>query len=78
MKVVTLAAFGAGFVLGARAGRERYEQLVGLARRASENLDGLEMPTVRDRLDDYATRLEEYASRNNLEQGRTRAGSRGG
>lgn len=26
-KLITLSAFGAGYVLGARAGRERYEQL---------------------------------------------------
>lgn len=31
-KIVTLAAAGAGYVLGARAGRERYEQITAGAR----------------------------------------------
>ena len=36
-----LAGFAVGFIAGARAGRERYEQMVKLARKTAEN------PTVR-------------------------------
>jgi len=32
-KIVTLAAAAAGYVLGARAGRERYEQIAGQAQK---------------------------------------------
>jgi hypothetical protein len=38
-KLMTLAAFGLGYVLGTRAGRERYEQIRELAHTASKNLD---------------------------------------
>ncbi len=36
-KLVTLAAFAAGYVLGAKAGRERYEQIRRLTLRIKEN-----------------------------------------
>jgi hypothetical protein len=36
-KLLLLAAFGAGYVLGSRAGRERYEQIRSSARRLSQN-----------------------------------------
>ena len=36
-KVTFLAGFAAGFVVGARAGRERYEQLRKLARQTADN-----------------------------------------
>jgi hypothetical protein len=32
-----VAGFAVGFIVGARAGRERYEQMVKLARKATEN-----------------------------------------
>jgi hypothetical protein len=32
-KLLLLAAVGVGYVLGARAGRERYEQIMGVVRR---------------------------------------------
>lgn len=41
-KLIFLAGVGVGYVLGARAGRERYEQLVRAARRVREN------PTVQE------------------------------
>jgi hypothetical protein len=61
MKLVLAAVFGAGYVVGTRAGRERYEQIVSFTRRAAEGLD-----TVRpqERLETYAGRLESFASRN--------------
>ena len=36
-RIMFLAGFAVGFVAGARAGRERYEQMVKLARKAVEN-----------------------------------------
>lgn len=39
MKLRTLAVFGVGYVLGAKAGRERYAQIVEAAQKASERLD---------------------------------------
>jgi hypothetical protein len=36
-KMTALVAGGLGYVLGARAGRERYEQIVSLAQRVSSN-----------------------------------------
>ena len=81
MRIVTAAAFGAGFVLGARAGRARYDQLMILARRAGVTFEGIELDggAVRDRLDDYTSRLEEYASRGDgRDMGqKSRAASRG-
>jgi hypothetical protein len=41
-KLIFLAGFGVGYVLGARAGRERYEQLARTARKVREN------PTVQE------------------------------
>ncbi|MGH8876389.1 MAG: hypothetical protein ACRD0P_03455 [Stackebrandtia sp.] len=41
-KWVFVAGVAVGYVLGARAGRERYEQIVAMARRVRDN------PTVRD------------------------------
>ena len=39
MRLTSLGALGVGFVLGARAGRERYEQIRVLARRSAERLE---------------------------------------
>lgn len=39
MRLATLAAFGAGYVLGTKAGHERYAQIVAAAQRASSRLD---------------------------------------
>ncbi|MDX6327368.1 MAG: hypothetical protein QOK15_3722 [Nocardioidaceae bacterium] len=36
-KMTALVAGGIGYVLGARAGRERYEQIVGFAQRVKSN-----------------------------------------
>lgn len=40
MKIRSLAVFGIGYVLGTKAGRDRYAQILALAQRASERLDG--------------------------------------
>lgn len=39
MKLTRLAVFAVGYVVGARAGRERYAQIVELVERTSERLD---------------------------------------
>ncbi len=39
MKLRSLVLFGAGYVLGARAGRERYAQIVEAAQKASQRFD---------------------------------------
>ena len=39
MKLTKLALFAAGYVLGAKAGRERYAQIVDAAAHASEKLE---------------------------------------
>lgn len=59
-KLMTLAAFGLGYVLGTRAGRERYEQIRELAHTASKNFDASD---IRQRLATYQARLEARASR---------------
>jgi hypothetical protein len=57
MKLATLTVFGAGYVLGSKAGRQRYEQIMDMARRASQ---GLEDSRAQERLQVYAARLEAY------------------
>jgi hypothetical protein len=59
-KLMTAAVFGLGYVLGTRAGRERYEQIRGLARTASKNFDASDM---RQQLETYRARLETHSSR---------------
>jgi len=59
VKLPLLAAFAAGYVLGSKAGRERYDQIRDLARDASHRL---EQSGLRDRLEDYGARLERYAA----------------
>ncbi|WP_211287994.1 hypothetical protein [Mumia flava] len=39
MRLRTLAFFGIGYVLGSRAGRERYEQILAAAKRAGARLE---------------------------------------
>jgi hypothetical protein len=39
VKLATAAIFAAGYLLGARAGRERYEQMAAVAERASRRLE---------------------------------------
>ncbi len=57
MKVRSLVLFGAGYVLGSRAGQERYAQIVELAGKAAQRLRETDFaanagePTVR--LADY-------------------------
>ena len=58
MKLSTVAMFGAGYVLGTRAGRQRYEQLREAARRVAGEFDAT---SIRSGLETVTTRLEQYA-----------------
>lgn len=58
MKLVPLAAAAVGYVLGAKAGRERYDQLRGAARGARQ---AFESHGTRDWLEAYGARLEAFA-----------------
>ena len=49
VRLRSLLVFGVGYVLGSRAGRERYEQLLAAAKRAST------------RLDEYGPKLEQFS-----------------
>ena len=39
MRLTSVVIFGVGYLVGTRAGRERYAQIVKVAQRASERLD---------------------------------------
>lgn len=60
MKLTTVAAFGLGYTLGTKAGRERYDQIRQLAQNASKNFDASDML---QRLETYRARLEAHTSR---------------
>ena len=60
MKLMTVAIFGIGYVLGAKAGRERYEQIRRLAHNASESFDS---SAARHRLEALAAQLDGYSSK---------------
>lgn len=51
MKLRTLAVLGIGYVLGTRAGRERYDQIVATAQQAPK------------RLEDYSSKLDSFSGR---------------
>jgi hypothetical protein len=59
-KLMTLAAFGLGYVLGTRAGRERYEQIREQARTVSKNF---EAPGMLQRLEKCRAWLEAHTGR---------------
>jgi hypothetical protein len=58
VKLRSLAVFGAGYVLGTRAGRERYGQIIAAARSATK------------RLEDYGVKLDAYARKIDSVSGR--------
>jgi hypothetical protein len=60
MKLVAAASFAVGYVMGTKAGRERYEQIRRLAHNAAVNFDA---SGARQKLEAYTTRLDAYASR---------------
>jgi hypothetical protein len=59
MKLMTVAAFGLGYIAGTKAGRERYNQIRQLAQTASKNFDASD---VLQRLETYRARLEAHSS----------------
>ena len=65
MKLMTVAIFGIGYVLGAKAGRERYEQIRRLAQNASESFDA---SAARQRLEALAAQLDGYSSKTQSER----------
>ena len=78
MKLTTVAVFGAGYLLGTRAGRERYEQLCELAHVAGGRFAE---SGARRRLEEYGARLEAYAAQSRVGQsrvGQSRVGRSGG
>jgi hypothetical protein len=58
MKLLPLVAVAVGYVLGAKAGRERYDQLHAAARGARE---AFAASGTRERLEAYGARLEAFA-----------------
>jgi hypothetical protein len=65
VKLTTVAVFGTGYLLGTRAGRERYEQILQLAHGASGRFAS---SGARRRLQEYGARLEAYAAQSRMGQ----------
>jgi hypothetical protein len=54
MRLTTLGAVGVAYILGARAGRERYEQIRALAQNAAERMESYGADgSLASRLDDW-------------------------
>ena len=73
MKLVGLTLFGAGYVLGSKAGRERYEQIRALARAATNKFED---PGTQSRLSAYTDRLATYARPTDVAPAANGTGSR--
>jgi hypothetical protein len=65
VKLTTVAIFGVGYLLGTRAGRERYEQILELAHSAGGKFAASD---VRQSLAEYGARLDAYAAQSRLGQ----------
>jgi hypothetical protein len=63
VKLSTAAIFGIGYLLGTRAGRQRYDQIRHLAGRLADEFDG---SGARQRLESISSRLETYARERSL------------
>ena len=64
MKLSTVAMFGAGYLLGARAGRQRYDQIRQLAGRLAGEFEG---SAARQRLESISSWLETYARERDID-----------
>jgi hypothetical protein len=64
VKLSTVAIFGIGYLLGARAGRQRYDQIRQLAGRLAEEFEG---SGARQRLESISSWLETYARERNID-----------
>lgn len=63
MKLRTVLVFGIGYVLGARAGRDRYEQIRRLYRRATSNQQVRQViDQGKDAVDSQTSHLREIAA----------------
>ena len=60
MKLTAVALFAAGYVLGSRAGRERYDQIRALARGAAGKLED---SGIRQLLEAYGDRVNTGSAR---------------
>lgn len=67
MKLTAIVLFGAGYVAGTRAGRERYDQMVAMARRMADRIDERtpDGGTASDFTERLAQRLDDSTSRHN-------------
>jgi hypothetical protein len=65
VRLRTIAIFGAGYVLGTRAGRERYGQIVAAAQGASKRLEdyGGKLENVSGKIDSFSGRLDRFKSK---------------
>jgi hypothetical protein len=59
--ITKAAIFAVGYVLGTRAGRERYAQIVALAGRASERLEDFSARHPPGRRDGGSARTDDHA-----------------
>jgi hypothetical protein len=75
MKLTTVAVFGVGYLLGTRAGRQRYEQILELAQIAGGRFAASD---ARRRLEEYGARLEAYAAGSRMDQSRAGQPGAGG
>jgi hypothetical protein len=58
VKLTSVAIFAAGYVIGARAGRERYAQIVDAVERTSQRLDAFSSRRVQDGQSDRPRRAD--------------------
>jgi hypothetical protein len=65
VRLRSLAVFGLGYVLGTRAGRERYEQIVAAAQNASKRLESYrgKLESVSGKIDSLSSGLDEFKVR---------------
>ena len=64
MKLSTAAVFGVGYLLGTRAGRQRYDQIRQLAGRLAGDFEG---SATRQRLESISSWLETYARERDID-----------
>lgn len=65
MKLRTIAIFGAGYLLGTRAGRERYGQIVAAAQGASKRLEDYsgKLENISGKIDSFSGRIDRFKSK---------------
>jgi hypothetical protein len=65
VKLRSLAIFAVGYVLGTRAGRERYEQVIAAAQRASKRLEDYSgtLGTISGKIDSFSDRVDGFKAR---------------